>query len=67
MTHILKVLVCLLVAFPCAARTITVDDDGPVELSLVGQLKTGQYFYGSDKVQIMNPGHINQSYIHKQF
>ena len=28
---------------------------GPVQLDIVGRLKTGQYFYGSDTVRIINP------------
>jgi len=28
---------------------------GPVQLDVVGQLKTGRYFYGSDTVRIINP------------
>ncbi|MHC4498920.1 MAG: choice-of-anchor Q domain-containing protein [Planctomycetota bacterium] len=32
-----------------------VPDDGRVELEVVGKLKTGQYFYGSDVVRIIRP------------
>ena len=31
-----------------------VDNDGRVELKVVGRLKTGQYFYGTDTVRIIN-------------
>jgi CD109 antigen len=31
-----------------------VDDDGRVELKVVGRLKTGQYFYGTDTVRIIS-------------
>jgi hypothetical protein len=33
-----------------------VPDDGRLELNLVGQLKTGQYFYGTDTVKIISGG-----------
>ncbi|MDH4240073.1 MAG: hypothetical protein OEW48_10960, partial [Phycisphaerae bacterium] len=33
-----------------------VTDDGRLELNLVGQLKTGQYFYGTDTVRIISGG-----------
>ncbi len=29
----------------------------PVQLYFVGQLKSGQYFYGTDTLRIINPGH----------
>ncbi len=29
----------------------------PVKIYVVGQLKTVQYFYGSDTIRIINPGH----------
>jgi hypothetical protein len=30
--------------------------NGPAQVYVVGQLKTGQYFYGSDTMRIINPG-----------
>ena len=33
-----------------------VDNYGRVELKVVGQLKTGQYFYGTDTVRIISGG-----------
>jgi predicted outer membrane repeat protein len=46
------------VIFACFDRESLVDAvgiSGPVQLDVVGQLKTGQYFYGSDTVRIINP------------
>jgi hypothetical protein len=34
-----------------------IDDNGQVELVVVGQLKTGQYFFGTDTVRVISPGH----------
>jgi hypothetical protein len=31
-----------------------IDDNGPVELAVVGQLKTGQYFFGQDTIRIIH-------------
>ncbi|MBA7693385.1 hypothetical protein ES703_101966 [subsurface metagenome] len=36
-----------------------VNDNGSVELQVVGQLKTGQYFYGTDTVRIIGPRNDN--------
>jgi hypothetical protein len=33
-----------------------IDSNGAVELAVVGQLKSGQYFYGTDKVFVICPG-----------
>jgi hypothetical protein len=34
-----------------------IPNNGQVELVVVGQLKTGQYFFGSDTVSVICPGH----------
>jgi hypothetical protein len=34
-----------------------IDDDGLIEVAVVGQLKTGQYFYGSDTINVIHRGH----------
>jgi hypothetical protein len=34
-----------------------IDGNGKVELAVVGQLKTGQYFFGTDDVSVICPGH----------
>ncbi|MBW8039279.1 MAG: alpha-2-macroglobulin [Planctomycetes bacterium] len=41
-----------------------VPDDGRLELNLVGQLKTGQYFYGTDTVRIMSGGRGHRKGVH---
>ena len=42
--------------FNKADLTHAVPDDGRLELNLVGQLKTGQFFYGTDTVRIISGG-----------
>jgi hypothetical protein len=34
-----------------------IDDDGQVGLAVVGRLKTGQYFFGTDNIRVICPGH----------
>jgi hypothetical protein len=33
-----------------------IDNYGQIELAVVGQLKTGQYFYGTDEISVICPG-----------
>jgi hypothetical protein len=33
-----------------------IDDNGQVELAVVGRLKTGQYFFGTDDIRVISPG-----------
>jgi uncharacterized repeat protein (TIGR01451 family) len=33
-----------------------IDDNGLVELAVVGRLKTGQYFFGTDDIRVISPG-----------
>jgi hypothetical protein len=33
-----------------------IDDNGQVEVTVVGQLKTGQYFSGTDDIRVICPG-----------
>jgi hypothetical protein len=34
-----------------------IDSNGLIEVVVAGQLKTGQYFYGSDTINVIHPGH----------
>jgi hypothetical protein len=47
--------VFILARFKASDLIETVGSAGPVQLDVVGQLKTGQYFFGSDTVRIPNP------------
>jgi hypothetical protein len=47
--------VFILACFDASALIEAVGSTGPVQLDVVGQLKTGQYFYGSNTVRIINP------------
>jgi hypothetical protein len=39
-----------------------IPNNGQVELVVVGQLKTGQYFFGTDEIRIINPGNWHWHY-----
>jgi hypothetical protein len=47
--------VVILACFDASALIDAAGSAGPVQLDVVGQLKTGQYFYGTDTVRIINP------------
>jgi hypothetical protein len=47
----------ILASFDKGALIDAIDSNGLVELVVVGQLKTGQYFFGSDTVNVICPGH----------
>lgn len=47
--------VAIFACFDASALMDAVGSSGPVQLNVVGRLKTGQYFYGSDSVRIINP------------
>jgi hypothetical protein len=46
----------ILASFDKNALIDAIDSNGLVELVVVGQLKTGQYFYGTDDVRVICPG-----------
>jgi len=41
--------------FDKASLLAGINDNGPVEINVAGQFTTGQYFFGEDKIWIMNP------------
>ena len=47
--------VCIFAFFDRDEILEAIGSNGPVQVYVVGQLKTGQYFYGSDTVRIINP------------
>jgi predicted outer membrane repeat protein len=47
--------VFIIACFDASSLIEAVGSTGPVQIDVVGQLKTGQYFYGSDTVRIINP------------
>ncbi len=51
--------VSIFALFDKAKLMDAVSDNGKVELQVVGNLKTGQYFYGTDTVRIISPRNDN--------
>jgi hypothetical protein len=48
--------VCIFAFFDSDEILEAIGGIGPAQIYVVGQLKTGQYFYGSDTIRIINPG-----------